>query len=567
MDISVLRAICVELAEALPGLRIVELSEGGAGELCLTLKGPGKKTELLVCPRPDMPRIHLCSGKPCRIKSITPSAQAIRNHVAGFTVNSVEQEGLERAVLLRLSGKGREGPEGRALVFETAGKKPNLIVLDASGRVMVAQSYVPLSDDALRPLLPGLAYKPPPLPDKLDPFKATAKDIARALEENPGMPAYRALFARIGGISPMLAAEAAVLAGGEREPERLYEALKGLLDRVLSGPYSPRVIHSEKGPVLAAFELVRYGGSSVDRYDSMSAAAEAYYSLLAETIRFRAEKIALRKDAARRLESAARRLNALEADMSRSEKADTFTLYGNLLMAQLKSVPEGADEALLDNLFSEKSEKLSVPLDPKLSAVKNAERYFNMARKAVSGAKMVEKRLRTTEEEVDNLRALVEEIDRAEDPEELGRISGGIKRPGRKTGGPQAPPGRQRGRFPRFVSSDGYEVLYGTNAKANDALTFKLAEPMDLWLHAQGYHGAHVIVRNPDRRPDIPLNTILEAAACAAWFSDARRDSSVPVDYTFKKHVRKPRDPVSGQAIFTQNKTVFVDPKKPEGEG
>jgi predicted ribosome quality control (RQC) complex YloA/Tae2 family protein len=117
--------------------------------------------------------------------------------------------------------------------------------------------------------------------------------------------------------------------------------------------------------------------------------------------------------------------------------------------------------------------------------------------------------------------------------------------------------------FPGFTSSDGFEVVFGKNARANDLLTFKYAEPMDMWLHAQGYQGAHVIVKNPRRRPDIPLQTILEAAGVAAWFSNARKDSSVAVDYTFKKYVRKPKDPTPGQAIFTRNKTVFVEPRKP----
>lgn len=566
MDISVFVAICRELAGELPGLRIVELTGGGAGEICLTFKGPERKLELLVCPRPDMPRIYLCSGRPCRAKSLTPSAQAIRNYIIGSTVISVEQEGLERAARFRLARKGREGAEELTLVYEMAGKKPNLIVLDGGGRVLVAQTYVPLSDEALRPILPGITYEPPPRPDKLDPFKAAPEDIAAALDENPAMSADKALFKYIGGISPLLAREAVFLAGGGREPERLHEALRGLLERALSGPYSPGVVHTAKGPALAALTLAQYEGSVVDTYGSMSEAAEACYSLLAERKRFEAEKREIRRDAARRLESAKKRLIALRGDMARSENADTYSRYGNLLMAQLKSVPEGADEAGLDDLFSEEGGRITVPLDPRLSAVKNAERYFSMARKALSGAKMIEKRLKSTEEEVLKLETALDGMDRAEDFEELGRITGQRERPGIKTGGPTDRRVQPR-RFPHFISSDGYEVLYGTNARANDALTFKLAEPMDLWLHAQGYHGAHVIVKNPDRRPDIPLNTILEAAACAAWFSGARKDSSVPVDYTFKKYVRKPRDPVSGQAIFTQNKAVFVDPKKPEAEG
>ncbi len=112
------------------------------------------------------------------------------------------------------------------------------------------------------------------------------------------------------------------------------------------------------------------------------------------------------------------------------------------------------------------------------------------------------------------------------------------------------------------MTSDGYLVLIGKNSKMNDLLTFKAAQSMDLWLHAQGYRGSHVIVRNPARRPDIPLSTILQAAEAAAYYSEAKKESSAPVDYTFVKYVRKMKDGAPGAVIFTGNKTVFVEPKK-----
>jgi len=562
MDISVFVAVCRELAQKLPGARIVDMSEGGAGELCITLKRGGERLELLVCPRPDMPRIYLATGKYCRARSLTPSAQAIRNNINGRTVALVTQEGLERVVVIGLEKTVKAEVDRSCIVYEMAGKKPNLIVLDGDGKVAVAQTYTPISDDSLRPLLPGMKYMPPPLPDKLDPLAVEVRDIGSALDAYPAGRADKALFMRIGGISPMLAREAVALAGGGADADALKAALDAVTDKVLHGPYSPRVIMTDRGPVPAAFALKQYEGTPFDIYGTMSEAAEACYRIAAEIKLFDETKRRMTHEAGRMLNAARRRLAALEGDLDRTRSAQVYTKYANLLMAQLNSVPEGSEEAELPDLFSDERETVSIPLDPGLSAVKNAERYFRMARKAVAGERLVRKRHESTLAEIASCEELMAAIEQARDMEGLAKIEGGPdRRPSRgaKTGQPQ--------RFPGFISSDGYEVLYAKNAKKNDELTFKLAEPMDLWFHAQGYHGAHVLVRNPKRRPDIPLSTILEAAAAAAWLSDARREGSVAVDYTFKKYVRKPRDPASGQAVFTQNKTVFVRPERPGADG
>ena len=233
---------------------------------------------------------------------------------------------------------------------------------------------------------------------------------------------------------------------------------------------------------------------------------------------------------------------------------------GQLLMASLNSVPKDATSVTLPDLFSQTGGEITISLDPKLSPVRNAEAYFRKAKKAKAGAAILRERLARTQEVLRVQEALIRKIGRTTELEGLQALSG---RPAVKGEQPSARKKKGEGpAFPSFTSSDGYEVVFSKNARMNDLLTFKLAEPMDLWLHAQGYHGAHVIVRNPERRPDIPLATILQAAEVAAYFSDARKDSSVAVDYTFKKYVRKPRDPVPGQAIFTSNKTVFVEPRK-----
>jgi len=113
----------------------------------------------------------------------------------------------------------------------------------------------------------------------------------------------------------------------------------------------------------------------------------------------------------------------------------------------------------------------------------------------------------------------------------------------------------------RYRSSDGYEILVGRGARDNDHLTFKTAQPNDLWLHTGDYPGSHVVVRNPTRK-EIPHRTIVEAAQIAAKFSQARKDSKVIVHYTARKFLSKPKGAAPGLVRMSTFKTIMVEPKE-----
>jgi len=564
MDISVFRAVAAELSDALAGARLSDMEEDGLGGIVLTFRVPtGGRRGVYIYSRPDLPRIHLLETMPRTVKGLTPSVRAIRNEVAGFTVESVGYEGFERTVAFRLARKRGGELLHIGLVYELAGKKPNLIAIDGEGRVAAALSYASLTDEGPRPLLVGLTYDPPPRPDKLDPAEATAEEVARILASDPEATPEKALFKGIWGLSPLLAREAVAMAGGG-DAEAVTRVLKSVMSKVLDGPYSPRIYDTPKGPVLAAFGLTHLGDALFTRYGTMSEAAAAFYTRLDEEKRFRSLRSSMLHEIKKSLKAVERRIGALKSDLETADMAEEYTHYGNLLMAALKDVPHSTENVTLPDIFDEARPEIVIPLDPSMDAVRNAERYFRMSRKARTGAGIVKGRLADAQAERDLLVSRLEELEGARILDELEELSGKSgRRPGVDAAG-----GRMRTvELPHFVSSDGFEVFYGKNAKQNDTVTFRFAGPMDLWLHAQGYHGAHVVVRNPERRPDIPLATILEAASVAAYFSRAKKDKSVAVDYTFKKYVRKPRDPVPGQVIFTQNKTVFVDPAPPGRKG
>ncbi len=111
----------------------------------------------------------------------------------------------------------------------------------------------------------------------------------------------------------------------------------------------------------------------------------------------------------------------------------------------------------------------------------------------------------------------------------------------------------------RYLSSDDYEILVGRAAQTNDRLTFKIARPHDLWLHAADYPGSHVVIRNPTRN-EVPHRTIIEAAQLAAKFSQAGADSKVTVHYTSRKFLTKPKGVAPGLVRMSSFKTITVAP-------
>ena len=109
----------------------------------------------------------------------------------------------------------------------------------------------------------------------------------------------------------------------------------------------------------------------------------------------------------------------------------------------------------------------------------------------------------------------------------------------------------------RYLSSDGLLIVVGRNNQQNDHLTFRLTHPNHLWLHARNVPGSHVAIL---AEGEIPPNTLLEAAHLAAYFSKSRNSPKVPVDYTLRKHVRKPKGATPGYVHYDQAKTLLVNP-------
>ena len=202
----------------------------------------------------------------------------------------------------------------------------------------------------------------------------------------------------------------------------------------------------------------------------------------------------------------------------------------------------------------------------------HADRLFHRARKARRGRKTVALRLAEVRSRLPALREAIERLERVTTTEQIASLEESlseagvlrlVRRPDRRKAAPT------RARAPQVLpirvyrSADGMEILLGRTGKANDTLTFQVASPQDFWLHAQGWAGAHVVVRNPKRLGRLPRATLEQAAQLAALHSKARGGGRVEVMVTQRRHVKKGRNLPPGAVRVRRHESVKVAPRMP----
>ena len=196
--------------------------------------------------------------------------------------------------------------------------------------------------------------------------------------------------------------------------------------------------------------------------------------------------------------------------------------------------------------------EVPIALDPALSAAENAQRWLRRAKRYQAAAERIEARRVEVREELSRAESLLSRAGSAQDAGQLAAV---------EVEAPAPAPGRKARAAPRlpyrkFISQSGAPILVGRSARDNDALTLRVARGNDLWLHARGMQGAHVVVPGAGESPD--PRALGDAALLAAHFSSARGQEGVEVAWTRCKHVRKPRGSAPGSVMVTQEKVLRV---------
>lgn len=265
------------------------------------------------------------------------------------------------------------------------------------------------------------------------------------------------------------------------------------------------------------------------------------------------------------LEKVRRRKAKRQADLQEAQSAANLRNIGQLILANRALPKRGATEITVANWY-EGGAQVTIPLQPHLDPVENAQLYFKRCHKARKAMTILPRLLRVDSQEEEWLAALQEKVAIAEAPEEIASLAEQFLSKGYHSQRLAAEPGmtEKRARLPKGVrvydDIGGFRVLVGTNAEGNETLLRQLSSPDDIWLHTRGARGAHAIIKT-NRHPErVSQQAIEKAAALAAHFSEERGASTVAVDYTLRKYVRKVRGAAAGRVRYERGKTVLVEP-------
>jgi predicted ribosome quality control (RQC) complex YloA/Tae2 family protein len=554
MDNLVLTRLAFDLAAELPGRIIDGFRQESSDRFRISFAGD-RVTSLVVSIHPERPWI----GRPAlRWEgprwSPDPVAVACARRLVGLRVEAVVKKPDERSLLLRCAG-------GSGLLVDLRPHASNLLLIGDRDEVE-AGARPPRARQVPLGRIDPFAHDA----EEIDAFLADADDPRRALS-GVGVEAFEVAS---------LEARAKSITVGTALKARLDAVVRGMTEVVILGPEEPRaaLARHELGPPV--FRILPWRPSEeggVFAEGSSAATAGLYYEGADASARLRARLHALRVMLRSEVGRTARAARRVEADLATFEDPDRHQRLGEALLAGITTARRENDVVWVPDPYGAAGEEVAVPAARGTPLADAAGALFKKARRSRRGRTAATERGAVLSRRRGRLEEILEGAERAAgvaaaDALEAAMREAGIAvglvratRAGRAADWLEAP--RVSG-VRTVTSSSGWTILIGRSGKDNDRLTFKLAAPDDIWLHAAGVTGAHVVIRNPDRT-EVPDATLREAAVAAAWFSDARSAGIVDVHWTRRKHVRRARGGAPGRVTLKQFQTLRVRARPPDG--
>ncbi len=547
--------------------RIIFDSAGGTASVVISLK-------------PELPWIGRPAGswegpKP----AVTPFLSALSQALKGALLTDLVKPESDRYLTMRFA-------DGSSLVAELATHGANLVLLDGDGRT-VASAKRPKS--AITRLEAGRPYYPPDPPrGLLNPFEASAGEIdgliAREgdLENEPFELLRRRLYG-LGSQAARLVMEESRDSGtppGQILKERLAAVVRGKAQPVIQATGDPANGAARGDLDLDTTMLLPWrpkcspAGSDFFVRSDPAATAGLYHEAVERTGLLLDRAKGLLAILGREVQRLYRAENKASRDLELFEDPDRYRRWGEALLAGLNHARRIGEAVIVPDPYGSKGEETAVPVSPGQSLQKAAEEHFQRHRRASRGLKQARRRVEWLRSRGERLGRLMDQHAGARDLEAIRRLEGAMREAGLPVAlEPATRAGRAAARQIRphlegvrlYTSSDGVQILVGRTGKQNHRLTFKLAAPEDFWFHALGCPGAHVIARNDERRRRPSTATLKEAAALAAWYSEARESAQADVQWTRRKYVRRPRGAKAGAVIIKRFETVRVKPGRPAG--
>ncbi|MET3940895.1 putative ribosome quality control (RQC) complex YloA/Tae2 family protein [Paenibacillus sp. PvP094] len=566
LDGIVTRAIVHEL-QGCKGGRISKIHQPNGHDVVLTLRAQRGNSKLLISASPTYPRVHFTEKTFLNPTEAPMFCMLLRKHCEGAIIEEIRQIGMERIIHIDVRQRDELGDVSvKRIIIELMGRHSNIVLLDpVTGTILDGIHHVTPSISSYRVIMPGFSYTAPPEQHKVNPLEVNSVEFLKGYSETEE-EAARWLVNSFSGLSPLIAGEIAARASNRdngdasAEANPLWNAFDSVMEPVRENNYTPITGLNAKGKMIFSAVRLQSIQDAEKTYDTMSKCMEDYYGDKAERDTVKQKVSDLLRFLQNERSKNVKKLDNLNKDLLEADDAEKYRLWGELLFASLHQISKGDKSVELVNFYDEDQATITIALDPLLTPSDNAQRYFKRYNKYKNSLAVIHEQLGKTKDEIVYLDNLLQQLSIASmnDIEEIREelVQQGYLRDRNKKGKKKKK--NDRPTVHQFTSTEGIDILVGKNNLQNEYVTNRLASANDTWLHTKDIPGSHVVIRSTD----FGEATLEEAAQLAAYFSQAKESSSVPVDYTFIRHVRKPSGAKPGFVIYDHQKTLFVTPNE-----
>ena len=546
MNYFTLHALAAEWNDVLSGAIVVDVWSQSANELSLALEKGREECTI---------RVH-CDPRMVLLFRVEGHGRARRNTATlfesahGRTVSRIRTAERDRYVFIELD-------DGSAFQLQLFGSRPNVFLAGWDGLVKEAFQLNTTWAGQAAP-----APRPAPKVSSFEVFeerwRADRKTLMQAV--STAIPLFDRQLAEEVVHRAEVNPAGAPSEASEEELRRLFDVCMQLEEDL----QSPRPIVYWRGAFAEVFSLIPLRSLPKDwraePFDSVDAALGVFSKRQLGQRRFleayKPLESALAAEHLKRTRSAL----AILSELENSSRADGYEARAHLLMAQAADQAAGHEDITLPDILND-GEAVTIKLDPALTAVENAQRFYLKARQTREARRHAKERWASIQAQADEAGRLLEQLHALEHYADLEVFLKDNKAALAQSIRPEAV-GEERLPYRRF-EIDGWEIRVGKNAKSNAALTTKLSGPHDLWLHARGVPGSHVVIPRPNKTAQVPKPIIEAAARIAAYFSDAKTQPLAPVIVTERKYVRPVKGGPPGLVRVDREDVVMVAPGLP----
>lgn len=566
LDGIVTRAIVHEL-QSCRGARINKIYQPNDRDIVFHIRTQQGNAKLLLSANPTYPRVHLTQETFLNPAEAPMFCMILRKHCESGIIEDIQQVGMERIIHITIRQRDELGDiSSKKIIVELMGRHSNIILLDpASGIILDGINHVTPAISSYRVVMPGFSYTNPPEQHKLNPLETLQEAFRESclMNEEQTVPWLVGAFS---GLSPLAAQEIANRAGegspdgleGEKDCGSLWSAFDEVMEQVRNHQYTPVTGVNAKGKSVFSVIPLTLLVDETTTYESVSRCMEDYYGDKAQRDTVKQKVSDLLRFLQNERTKNIKKLDNLNKDLEEAGDADRYRIFGELLFASLHQIQKGDREVQLVNFYDEEQATVTIPLDPLLTPSDNAQRYFKKYNKYKNSLAVIDEQLIKTREEINYIENLLQQLSHAS-LSDIDEIRDELIQQGYLRDRNRKAKKKKKNDKPTlhvYTSSEGIELYVGKNNLQNEYVTNRLASSNDTWLHTKDIPGSHVVIRSSEYGDA----TLQEAAQLAAYYSQAKESSSVPVDYTLIRHVRKPNGAKPGFVIYDNQKTLFVTP-------